>query len=59
MNPLRWISEFVLGCHHKQLSRVFTIQKRSYRVCLECGKEFDQTNTDVLGPIVLPVHVNH
>lgn len=55
MNPLRWISEFVLGCRHKQLSRVFTIQKRTYRVCLECGKEFDQTNNDVPDPIVLSV----
>ena len=57
MNPLRWISEFVLGCRHKQLSRVFTIQKRSYRVCLECGREFNLTNTDIPGTIELPVSV--
>jgi hypothetical protein len=32
--------EFVFGCHHRKLSRIFTIRKRTYRVCLECGREF-------------------
>jgi hypothetical protein len=27
-------------CHHRHLSRVFTIQKRTYKVCLNCGQEF-------------------
>lgn len=41
MKPLDWISQFVFGCHHKHLSRVFTIKKRTYQVCLACGYEFD------------------
>ncbi len=28
------------GCHHNPLSRVLTIKKRTYQVCLECGQEF-------------------
>ena len=40
MKPLRWVFQFALGCHH-QLSGVFTIRKRTYRVCLECGQEVE------------------
>ena len=32
--------DFLFGCHHSNLSRVFTIAKRSYRVCCNCGAEF-------------------
>ncbi len=42
MKRLLWISQFALGrCHHSQLSRVFTIQKRTYQVCLDCAQEFE------------------
>jgi hypothetical protein len=41
MNALRKIAEFAFECHHSQLSRVFTIRKRTYRVCFQCGKEVD------------------
>jgi len=40
MNPLQWIVQFTFGCHHRHLSRVFTIKKRTYKVCLDCGHEF-------------------
>jgi len=40
MNPLHWIVQFAFGCHHRHLSRVFTIKKRTYKVCLDCGHEF-------------------
>jgi hypothetical protein len=40
MNPLLWIFQFAFGCHHGHLSRVFTIKKRTYKVCLDCGEEF-------------------
>jgi hypothetical protein len=40
MNPLLWILQFAFGCHHGHLSRVFTIKKRTYNVCLDCGHEF-------------------
>jgi len=41
MNPLLWIFQFVFGCHHRHLSRVFTIKHRTYRVCFDCGGEFE------------------
>jgi len=41
MNALRRIAQFAFECHHADLSRVFTIQKRTYRVCFKCGKEVD------------------
>ena len=41
MKPLLWMFRFVFVCHHSQLSRVFTIQKRTYQVCMKCGKEVE------------------
>ena len=41
MKLLAGIFQFAFGCHHSQLSRVFTIEKRTYQVCLECGQEFE------------------
>jgi hypothetical protein len=38
---LGWTFESMFGCHHQQLSRVFTIRRRTYQVCIECGREFD------------------
>ena len=35
------ILQFVFGCRHRQKSGVFTIKKRTYQVCLQCGQEFD------------------
>ena len=35
------IFNFLFGCRHSNLSRVFTIRRRSYRVCCDCGAEFD------------------
>jgi len=40
MKFLLWIFQFAFGCHHRQLSRVLTIEKRTYQVCLGCGQEF-------------------
>lgn len=34
---LPWLFE----CHHRDLSRVFTINKRTYQVCFNCGLEID------------------
>ncbi len=31
----------LFGCHHRNLSRVFTIKKRTYQVCVTCGQEFE------------------
>jgi len=35
------VLEFLFGCHHSNLSRVFTIGQHSYRVCCDCGAEFE------------------
>jgi hypothetical protein len=40
--------QFVCGCRHRHLSRVFTIKRRTYRVCFDCGREFDIPSA--LGP---------
>ena len=41
MKLLFGIFQFAFGCHHSHLSRVFTIKKRTYQVCVECGREFE------------------
>ena len=45
--PLNWGFQFAFGCHHNQMSRVFTIKKRSYQVCVECGQEFEYSWTSM------------
>lgn len=35
------VFQFIFGCRHRHLSRVFTIKHRTYRVCFDCGQEFD------------------
>ena len=34
------IFDFQFGCHHIHLSRVFTLQDETYRVCCDCGAKF-------------------
>jgi len=41
MNSILSIFQFAIGCHHRRLSSVFTIKKRTYQVCLKCGQEFE------------------
>jgi len=38
---LSTIFQFVFGCRHSNLSRAFTRWGRTYRVCCDCGSEFD------------------
>jgi hypothetical protein len=40
MKPLLWTFRLAFGCRHGQLTRPFTINKRTYQVCIECGQEF-------------------
>lgn len=41
MANLTKIGDLLFGCWHTNMSRVFTIDNRSYRVCCDCGAEFD------------------
>lgn len=38
---IRNFFNLLFGCRHGNLSRVFTIRRRTYRVCCDCGAEFD------------------
>jgi hypothetical protein len=33
--------DFLFGCHHENLSRVFTLDGQTYRVCCDCGAKFE------------------
>jgi len=35
------VLDFIFGCRHRNLSRVFTISGRTYKVCWECGAKFN------------------
>jgi hypothetical protein len=35
------VFQFVVGCRHRHLSRVFTIKHHTYKVFFDCGREFD------------------
>lgn len=39
--PFASALEFAFGCHHAKLSRVFTIEGHSYKVCCGCGAHFE------------------
>jgi len=40
MATLIAILDFLFGCHHAHLSRVFTLQGETYRVCCDCGAKY-------------------
>jgi hypothetical protein len=40
MQNLASVFDFLFGCHYRNLSRVFTIRRQSYRVCCDCGTAF-------------------
>ena len=50
MNPLLWPFKLILGCWHRHKSRVFTIKNRTYRVCLDCGREFELPDAHAPAP---------
>ena len=41
-----------VGCRHARLSRPFTREGRTYRVCIKCGmrRDFDLRNWKTYGP---------
>ncbi len=36
---LAFMVDLFFGCHHSHLSRPFTLEDRSYKICLDCGQE--------------------
>jgi hypothetical protein len=38
--PFANVLDMAFGCHHRKLSRVFTIHGHSYKVCCDCGATF-------------------
>ena len=40
MMTLAFILDFLFGCHHAHLSRVFTLQGETYKVCCDCGAKY-------------------
>ena len=34
------ILDFLFGCHHGSISRVFTLEGETYKVCCDCGAKF-------------------
>ena len=38
--PLASVLDIAFGCHHRRLSRVFTIDGHTYKVCCDCGATF-------------------
>jgi hypothetical protein len=47
----RWLAE-IFGCQHKHMSRPFSRQGESYRVCIDCGarRQFDEQTWNSAGP---------
>jgi hypothetical protein len=39
-HPLANVLDIAFGCHHRKLSRVFTVEGHSYKVCCDCGASF-------------------
>lgn len=36
---ISFFSEILFGCPHARLTRPFTLEKHTYKVCLDCGKQ--------------------
>ena len=59
------VFQYIFGCRHRHLSRVFTIKRRTYKVCFDCGQEFDLPNafgaraTDAPGATRLRTNRHH
>jgi hypothetical protein len=46
--------ELMFGCWHRNLSRPFTLSGWTYEVCLNCGKKFAYTRTQIGGGVPKP-----
>jgi len=47
----RWLSE-LFGCQHTEMSRPFSRQGETFRVCITCGahRQFDEKTWNTVGP---------
>jgi hypothetical protein len=45
-----WLTR-IFGCWHREMSRPFTHDRESYRVCLDCGarRKFDASRWEMVG----------
>jgi hypothetical protein len=48
---------YACGCHHRRLSRVFTIQRRTYKICRDCGREFNYSRPGQTGQGRAPIEI--
>ena len=44
---LSFCLDLLFGCLHRRQSRPFTLQKRCYTVCLNCGRELPYSWTEM------------
>jgi hypothetical protein len=42
--------EILLGCRHDKLTRPFTLENQTYKVCLDCGKHI-YYSADTMRPL--------
>jgi len=49
-DPVANVLEKAFGCRHRKLSRVFTINNQTYRVCCECGARFNYSLETMSSP---------
>lgn len=57
MNILRSVHRLLFGCRHTDLSRVFTIDHRSYQVCFECAEQIEYS-WEQMHSVMLPASTN-
>jgi len=44
---LSFFTEILFGCSHSKLSRPFTLNDETYKVCLDCGKQIYYSAQDM------------
>lgn len=51
-----FLYETVLGCSHQHLTRPFTLEHETYKVCLDCGKRVYYSAVEMRPLSVLEAH---
>lgn len=62
IHPFASALQRAFGCRHSHLSRVFTLEGRSYKVCCDCGAHLDYSLEEmsvVHGRSALKLHSRH